>query len=189
MFTFHAARYNGTMIEVHPFGNFVPSSVQYLLLGSFPSRPSDNYVWFYANGRNQFWPILEEVYKRTLDTKEKQQKLFQDLNMALADIILSCERRDNNNLDNNLINIVYNTKEIKRIIQENRLRKIFFSSRFVELTFKKLFERFIGKSSFVELIYLPSPSPRYATMNKAEKVKRYRKLLPTFESSLLSQSS
>jgi len=50
------------MIEVHPFGDFVPRNTQYLLLGSFTTKPSDDYPWFYANGRNYFWPILEEVY-------------------------------------------------------------------------------------------------------------------------------
>lgn len=104
------------MIEVHPFGNFVPPNTQYLLLGSFTTKPSDDYIWFYANGRNQFWPIMEAVYGLKLDTKNKKQKLFERLDMALADIILSCKRKDNSNLDTSLTNIVFNTDAIKSII-------------------------------------------------------------------------
>lgn len=55
------------MIETHPFGCFVPPGAKYLILGSFTTKEAFNadkekYVWFYSNGgRNNFWPILEEV--------------------------------------------------------------------------------------------------------------------------------
>lgn len=81
------------MIEKHPFGNFVPKKVRYLMLGSFVSKPSNPSEWFYANGRNQFWPIMREVYGVEFRTTKQQQSLFVQLEMALVDIILSCERR------------------------------------------------------------------------------------------------
>jgi G:T/U-mismatch repair DNA glycosylase len=68
-------------------------------LGSFVTKPTSPYEWFYANGRNQFWPILESVYHRNLKTKADMQKLFVELKMALTDIILECEREKNSNLD------------------------------------------------------------------------------------------
>ena len=105
------------MIETHPFGNFIPPNTKYLLLGSFTTKPSDDYLWFYANGRNHFWPIMEVVYGLKLDTKQKQQSLFEKLNMALADIILSCERKSGSNLDNNLTNIAYNIDAVNEIIR------------------------------------------------------------------------
>lgn len=80
------------MIEIHPFGNFIPMKSKYLMLGSFVTKPANPYEWFYANGRNQFWPIMREVYGLDLSTTEEQQKPFTQLEMALADIILSCER-------------------------------------------------------------------------------------------------
>ena len=165
------------MIEVHPFGNFVPPKVRYLMLGSFVTKPSHPYEWFYANGRNQFWPIMEEVYGLQLDTKAKQQQLFIQLEMALADIVLSCERKKNSNLDINLVNCVYNTA-IKDIIKKNKVKKIFFTSRYVETLFKKHFIDIVQQHPEVELICLPSPSPRYATMTKIQKVIKYRELLP-----------
>jgi hypoxanthine-DNA glycosylase len=171
------------MVETHPFGVFVPKKAKYLMLGSFVTKPSNPYLWFYANGRNQFWPIMEEVYSFKFDSKEKQQKLFSQLEMALADIILSCERKNNSNLDTNLVNIVFNTKAIKNIVKENKIEKIFFTSRYVESLFRKQFKDMIKKYTKVELICLPSPSPRYATMRKPEKVKRYKELLPKLSTS------
>jgi len=169
------------MVEVHPFGDFVPEEARYLLLGSFTTKPMDNYVWFYSNGRNHFWPILEEVFGLELKTLESKQTLFSDLRMALSDIIYSCERINNSNLDNNLTNIVYNIKGINKIIRNNEIEKIFFSSRFVEGKFKQLFGDFIDECPDVDLVYLPSPSPRYAAMSREEKVRRYRELLPNLK--------
>ncbi len=161
------------MLETHPYGSFVPPKAKFLLLGSFAARPEPNYDWFYSTKRNQFWSILEEVYNLELKTKKVKQQLFAKLKMAVADIISQCERRKNNNADTNLTNIVYNIKGIKRILNQNKIQKIYFSSRWVENKFRRLF-----KDVTLELITLPSPSPHYAAMSKAEKIKRYKKLLP-----------
>jgi len=166
-------------IETHPFGDFVPKETIYLMLGSFVTKPSNPYEWFYANGRNQFWPIMSEVYGTSFDTKGKQQQLFTDLKMALSDIILSCQRKLNSNLDTNLVNIVYNTPAIKTIITENKINKIFFTSRYVENLFAREFKDMQSELSNVGLICLPSPSPRYASVSKVEKIKIYKQLLPT----------
>ena len=68
------------MIETHPFGSFVPAGAKYLILGSFTGKQAvrgtaftdENYDWFYGVKRNQFWPILEEVYGCRL--RDKQSK-------------------------------------------------------------------------------------------------------------------
>ena len=112
------------MIETHPFGNFVPQKVSYLILGSFTGRQAvkgeaafeDGYDWFYGTRRNQFWPILEAVYKLELKDKQSRQALLARLGMAMADIILQCERKAGNNLDANLANIVYNTAAVGEIL-------------------------------------------------------------------------
>ena len=148
------------------------------MLGSFVTKPSNPYQWFYANGRNQFWPIMEQVYGSEFNTKEKQQQLFIQLKMALADIILSCNRKHNSNLDINLCHLVYNPQAIKDIITENSVKKIFFPSRYVETLFRRHFKDIIQRYTKMELICLPSPSPRYAMMTKQAKVKRYKELLP-----------
>lgn len=173
------------MIEIHPFGSFVPPKAKYLLLGSFTTKEAFDdkkkaaYVWFYSNGgRNQFWPILQEIYGIKLQTRVEMQQLFTDLHMALADIIYQCERKKTSNLDINLTNIVYALDDITKILKENKIEKIFFSSRFVENTFRRVFKHVISQYPEIELITLPSPSPRYAQMTKIEKVKRYKELLP-----------
>lgn len=166
------------MIEVHPFGNFVPPKTKYLMLGSFTTKPDKSYKWFYANGRNHFWPIMEVVYNLQLRTKVEQQGLFVKLQMALADMILSCERRKNSSLDVNLFNISYNAESIKRIIKEKRVVEVYFTSRFAETLFRKCFKDAGIQFPQTEFITLPSPSPRYAVMRKQDKIARYKELLP-----------
>lgn len=167
------------MVETHPFGDFVPKDCEYFLLGSFAAKPVDGYDWFFANKRNQFWWILEQVYNLELDTKVKQQDLFQKLRLGISDIILSCERRANSNLDTNLSNLVLNSNAIRKIWTENEIGKIFFSSRFAENLYRHHLKDLIEKHPHIQLITLPSPSPRYATMSKFVKVSRYAKVLPT----------
>ncbi|PIN79105.1 hypothetical protein COY26_01535 [Candidatus Woesearchaeota archaeon CG_4_10_14_0_2_um_filter_33_10] len=174
------------MIETHAFGNFVPQDAKYLILGSFTAKQAakentaydGSYDWFYATKRNQFWPILEAVYELELNNKLSKQKLFSDLGIAMADIILQCERKEDNNLDNNLVNFVYNIDEIAKILDKNQIEKIFFSSRFVEKKFKQIFKGIIDRYPNIQLITLPSPSPRFARMSKEQKIMKYKELLP-----------
>lgn len=169
------------MLETHPFGNFVPPKCQYLLLGGFAARPVKGYDWFYANKRNQFWSILQEVYGVELDTTTVQQELFTRIGMGISDIILSCERIKQNNSDTNLTNFVINSVAISKVLGENEIKKIFFSSRFAETLYKRHLKDLVVQYPKIQLVTLPSPSPRYAAMSKADKIVRYTGLLPALK--------
>ncbi len=166
------------MIETHPYGSFVPPNTNFLFLGTFAAKPEPGYDWFFGTKRSQFWPILEIVYGTKLDTTEEKKKLFKKLQLAITDIILSCERSQNSNADTNLINITYNREVISRILKRNKIEKIFFSSKLAGHLFKREFKSTIGKYPTVQLVTLPSPSPRYALITKTEKIDKYKELLP-----------
>lgn len=168
-----------TKSEIHPFGDFVPPGSKYLLLGSFPAR--ENGGWFYGSKRNQFWQILENVYRVKLNTKKEKQKLLSGLGVAVADIVYKCDRKKGSSLDFNLTNIVYNNRGIEKILRRRKIQKIFFTSHFVEMRFQKQFKNVVERFQRTELVTLPSPSPRYAAMAKAEKIKRYKAILPIFD--------
>jgi len=174
------------MIETHPFGSFIPLGAKYLILGSFSGRQSmkeksftlGSYDFFYGTNRNQFWPILGEIYRRDIDDTQSRKDLLSDLNIAMADIIFQCERKEGTNSDVNLINIVYAIEEITQIFEKNQIRKIFFTSRFTEKKFRSNFKDIICRHPAVDLVTLPSPSPRYVLINKEQKIKIYKELLP-----------
>jgi len=168
------------MLETNPFPPFVPKNCKYLLVGSFGGRMSDdnNYDWYYGTKRNKFWYILSQVYKREFSNKEDKQRLFSDLKLGVTDIILSCERKHGTNLDNNLVNIVYNIDAINNILKNNKIERVYFSSKFVEKEFKKVFKEFYRNHQDITFFALPSPSPRYAAMSLPDKIKIYKKVLP-----------
>jgi G:T/U-mismatch repair DNA glycosylase len=174
------------MIETHPFGSFIPPGAKYLPLGSFTGRQAvrgdaafdEGYDWFYGTRRNQFWPILEAVYQTELKDKASKQALLADIRMAMADIILECERKAGNNLDANLVPITYNTATIQAILAQNPIERIYFSSRYVEKRFKQVFKQTIISNPHLGMITLPSPSRRYAVLSLQEKINRYKELLP-----------
>lgn len=174
------------MIETHPFGTFVPPNARYLILGSFPGKQAfkrsksydPSYDWYYRSRRNQFWPIMEAVYGVRLRSQPEQQKLMEELGIGMGDVILRCTRTAANNSDLNLANITYNVDGILKTLEHHDIHTIFFTSSFVAQKFRRHFKDILRQHSYVNLVTLPSPSPRYALMSKAEKIKEYRYLLP-----------
>jgi hypoxanthine-DNA glycosylase len=166
------------MLETHPFAPFVPPHSKYLILGSFTGKSTPNYDWFYSTPRNQFWPILRAVYHQPLNSISEKQQLFSRLELAITDIIFQCRRRQDSNLDNNLVDIVYNFPAVSKIFSTNPLRQIFFTSKFVESEFKKHFSQLFVSFPHLSYSTLPSPSPRYAQMTLSHKIRLYTQLLP-----------
>ena len=163
-------------IEIHPFKPFVPENANKLILGSFPGREQTQHTqnendWFYGSKRNQFWHIISHVYDTPLLTIDDKQTLFKNNGIATTDIFFKVRRTENNNLDNNLRVIEYNEAAIRTILQNNNINTVFFTSKFVEQHFRKLFPE------ITNTVCLPSPSPRYASMNKAEKIMHYKNKL------------
>ena len=148
-----------------------------LIVGSFPGRDItqrniDNDKWFYGTRRNQFWDIISSVYNAELKTAKDKKELFNKAGIAIADIFLSIKRKGEDNSDTSLEVIAYNDKAIKKILANTSFQHIFFTSKFVEKHFLKIFP--VTKNGEC----LPSPSPRYARMSKQEKIAYYKKKLP-----------
>ena len=164
-------------IETHPFIPFVPESATVLIVGSFPGRDITQKKlskddWFYGTKRNQFWNIISGVYDIELKNAADKKELFTAKGIAIADIILQARRNAINNSDINLEVIAFNDKAIKKILAHASFKHIFFTSKFVEKHFLKIFPGITNGKC------LPSPSPRYARMSMKEKIEIYKKMLP-----------
>jgi double-stranded uracil-DNA glycosylase len=167
------------MIETHPFKPFVPQGAKYLLLGSFPGRlESRAGEWYYETKRGQFWNILQEVYSVKLNTRQEKTALLTKLHIALSDTIYKCERIKGNNSDKNLKVIEYNIQTVLKILSDNNVERIYFSSRNVEKIFKSKFKDILKIFPNIELVTLPSSSPRHAALSLSQKIKVFKKILP-----------
>ena len=168
-------------LEYHPFEDFVPKNSKYLILGSFPPKELTQNLeciekfWFYSSKKNQFWKILERIYQISLPTKEEKKALLKYLKIGIGDIFSKCKRKNKNSSDENLLPLEYN-KNIQKILSNFSIEKIYVSSRFVEKHLKKNF--YIFES---QIIYLPSPSPRFARYTLEKKIEIYQNLLPKIE--------
>lgn len=164
-------------IETHPFQPFIPTNATILIVGSFPGRDITHKKlekddWFYGTKRNQFWNIISGVYNIELKNAADKKELFTIKGIAIADIILKARRNAVSNSDINLEVIAYNDKSIKNILAYTSFQHIFYTSRFVEKHFLKIFPGIQNGEC------LPSPSPRYARMSIKEKITYYKKILP-----------
>ena len=98
--------------------------------------------------------------------------MFNRAGIAIADIILIAKRKNNGNLDKDLVIIQDNKEAIQKIIEAGNISKILCTSRFVEKKFRALFP------DYKNIDYLPSPSPIYRKMSIQEKIKIYSEKLP-----------
>ena len=83
----------------HPFAPVVDENCRTLILGSMPSVVSLEEAFYYAHGRNAFWPILSEVFGTPCDTVEYEgyegircQRLTDALESARADGSVELDR-------------------------------------------------------------------------------------------------
>ena len=162
-------------IETHPHKVFIPPNAKVIIIGSFPGRghaaESDN-EWFYESKRNQFWKIISAVYQIELNDVTQKKKLFREKGIAIGDLFYKVKRTKDNNSDSSLQVIEYNDKALSKIFKTKKFQIIFFTSKYIEKEFKKLFPAMENIAS------LPSPSPRVATISLADKIKAYKMILP-----------
>ena len=165
------------MIENHPFEPFFPPDCKLIVIGSFPGKESTQIKrendWYYGANRNQFWKILETIYKRDLTNRTDKQELFREVRIGITDIISSCEREENSNSDSNLKNKVYNSS-IPEVLITKPIEKILFTGKGVYSEFIENFDTIEN----IELIVLPSPSPIFRRLSFQDKVKEYTKHFP-----------
>jgi hypoxanthine-DNA glycosylase len=165
-----------TVSVSHPFQPFVPPGCRRLFLGSFPGARSTGGSppegdWYYGAPRNQFWPIMGELFPaHDLSGIEGKKGLFRELEMAVTDVILACDRRHGSNLDGNLLKRVYNTEAVERILGENPVDTVLFTGKGIMSVFQRRF-RYPPE---LRLVCLPSPSPAFFRMSFQRKVLAWR---------------
>ena len=156
-------------MQEHPFGPIVFKNSKTLILGSFPSIKSFENSFYYAHPKNQFWKILSQISGYPVNNKDQKIWLLKELNLALWDIVKSCNRE--NSSDSNLKDIVPN--DIRALLKEYpNIKQIGFTSKLAQKIFNKEF-----KDLDIKRFYLPSPSPAYASMKFEDKCKVYKEKL------------
>jgi G:T/U-mismatch repair DNA glycosylase len=166
------------MIEIHPFGSFLPTNVRFVLVGTFPGRKfsqrnaaeneADEFAFSYG-GRNQLWKIMGEIFEETLNTRQDKKTLLTKYRIGLMDLYQSVERLRASNLDTDLRVIEDNKANLRQLFDIETLEIVYCTGKGVADILQKWFPEFSHK-----IIALPSPSPA-ARLPYALKLEAYQK--------------
>ena len=126
-----------------------------LILGSFPSVKSRENQFFYHHPQNRFWKTLAAVVGcDTPISIEEKKKFLLDNNIAVWDVIASCEIEGSS--DSSIKNVVVN--DFNSIIYKSNIKQIFCNGG----KSYDLYRKYCEKSTNMKAIKLPSTSPANA---------------------------
>ena len=156
----------------HGFAPIANQNSRALILGTFPGKASRESAEYYGNPRNQFWKIIAELSgKKTVITNyTKKIQILQSLEIALWDMISSCET--NGSLDIEIKN--EQLVDLSAFLSAfPNIELILFNGQNSAKYAKKL------ENISVPTIILPSTSPANATISYNEKLKIWKSALET----------
>jgi len=150
----------------HPFLPLYNNDSKILILGSFPSVKSREQMFFYGHPQNRFWKVVSSVFEcdEPETIEEKKQFLFEN-NIALWDVIASCEITGSS--DSSIKNVKVN--DLSKILKEADIRQIFVNGR----TAEKYFKKYIKAQINTDAICLPSTSPANAAWSVKRLVEKW----------------
>lgn len=144
------------MKQVHPIAPIYNESSEILILGSFPSVKSREYMFYYGHPQNRFWKVTAAVFGSSVPESEDEKRKFLLANrIAVWDVIASCDIKGS--ADSSIKEVVAN--DIGGILKSAPIRRIFTNGS----TAKKLYDRYIFPVTGREATVLPSTSPANAT--------------------------
>ena len=141
-----------------------------LILGTMPGEQSLLQQQYYANKGNHFWRILFQVFNEEFSTDyEIRKKLILKNNLALWDVLYSCEREGS--LDSKIKNEIPN--DFSEFLQNHpKISTIVFSSKAAAAYFKK----YVSPLPHLQYFTLPSPSGANARLTLAQKIELWLEL-------------
>ena len=142
------------MIVHHTLKPIYNKNSKILILGSMPSIISRENNFYYANKTNRFWLIINNIFNTNLNTNEEKENFLLQNNIALFDMIKSCDI--NSSSDSSIKNIKINN--ILPIINNSKIEYIFCTGKLSYNLYQKHY-----KYLNLECIYLPSPSSANAS--------------------------
>ena len=140
-----------------------------LILGSMPGERSLQLKQYYGHFANQFWRVLEEVF-RTEELRDYQSKkrLLAVNRLALWDVVKSCCRYGSSDLSINKVH----ANDIPGFLRSHPgICHILLNGR----TAEKYFVRLFGKTISLPYEYVPSTSPAYAGLSFRMKTRLWKK--------------
>lgn len=152
----------------HEFPPVWDGESEILILGSFPSVKSREQGFFYGHPRNRFWKVIAAVTGQDEPvTVEEKKKLLLAQNIAIWDVIASCQIKGSS--DSSIREVVAN--DITEMLEKSKIKRIFANGK----TAERLYNKYIYPQSKVPIMVLPSTSPANAAWSLERLTEEYRK--------------
>ncbi|MCP4488931.1 MAG: DNA-deoxyinosine glycosylase [Gammaproteobacteria bacterium] len=165
------------MARVHSFEPVIGRTPRVLILGSIPSVVSLQFVQYYANPRNAFWPIMADLFGIDIDCDYPARiQQVAMLPIALWDTIKACHREGS--LDSSIQKDQLEANDIPALLKEHsQIGLLAFNGIAAEKYFNQLVKPVLSAGRELEFMRLPSTSPANARMSFAQKLASWRQLL------------
>lgn len=154
----------------HLFGPVFDKDSKILILGSFPSVKSREQNFYYGHPQNRFWRVLASVFNNKpeqLDTIGQKKKFLFENNIALWDVIASCDIKGSS--DSSIKNIKVN--DLNVILEKAVIEKIILNGK---KSFE-LYKKYYGDKDMPQSVLLPSTSPANAAWSLERLTEAWKK--------------
>lgn len=152
---------------VHPLKPLFNSESKTLILGSFPSVKSRDDNFFYAHPQNRFWRVISALYNSEIPkTNEEKIKLILKNNLALYDVIYSCDIVSS--ADSTIKNVT--PSNLTEVIINSKIKRVFVNGKTAEFYYKKYLEN----SLKIKCVCLPSTSPANANFTLEKLIDKWQ---------------
>ncbi len=154
-------------MPTHPIPPLFDENSKILILGSFPSVKSREDMFFYAHKQNRFWKVIAGVLGTEVpETVEQKRKLLLENNIALWDVIASCDITGSS--DSSIKNVVPN--DLSLILDNADIKQIFVNGR----TAEKYYNKYIKNSIKRNALTLASTSAANAAWSVDRLIEEWR---------------
>ena len=151
---------------IHPIPPLFDKNSKTLILGSFPSVKSRETAFFYGHPQNRFWSVLAAIYGIDKpETVEEKKKLILENNLALWDVIASCEIVGSS--DSSISDVTANNLSV--IINNSKIERIFVNGK----TAEKYYNKYTYPKTGIKAVCLPSTSPANAAWKLEKLVEKW----------------
>ena len=154
---------------VHPLKPLYNSESKTLILGSFPSVKSREDNFFYAHPQNRFWRVISSLFNSEIPkTNKEKTKLILDNNLALYDVIYSCDIISS--ADNTIRNVT--PSNLVDVIKNSKIDRVFVNGKTAEFYYIKYLEKTLN----IKCVCLPSTSPANANFTLEKLIEKWKEI-------------
>lgn len=152
------------MVETHPFGNFVPSNAQCIVLGSFPTH---NRNWrfnsFYPGRANFFWRMLGEIYHRKFnhisgeEAAKERLVLCTEKGIAISDTIYTVRRKVTTSSKDSDLEVIEKMDVLKILRQHKSIHTVILTGSSGKVSAHGVFFEHLAEHKIMYSVYASKP--------------------------------